>query len=329
VPGTPPPLVPAQGERGLSSHQPADVAALLEPAWASLERLAERIDLDASTRLPGWTARQVLVRCGTWPDGDTADDTPIGSVADRISLARSGNDEPVEDAESRTARLLASHHDASRSEVLAALRRARRDTSSYLLSEDAVTIGTRPVQSVVGELPLTGLIVARAYELAVHSIDLLNARQAGTAVVDAPDDNVLVAGLAALVDVTGALAARQQLTVTFAVLTPVAVWAVGVAGEDWTTARIDVGPGRSLGWPSVEGTAVDVLDASAGRASAAQLLLTRRLRVNDVPSLLQLLPALEGAPGLPGGAGIRAATRVLAGAGQAVSGLTSRLPGWR
>ena len=69
-----------------------------------------------------------------------------------------------------------------------------------------------------------------------------------------------------------------------------------------------------------------MLDASAGRASAAQLLLTRRLRPYDVPGLLQLLPAIEGAPGLPGGAGVRAAARVLAGAGRAVNVVTSRIP---
>ena len=299
-----------------------EVAALLEPAWAWLERTAEQIDLDAPTRLPGWSARQVLVHLGSWDDGDRDDSGDPGDrVAARVAEARSDSVRQAEDPGARNARLVASHHDASRDEVVAALRRARHDTSRFLLGEDVATTGARPVSSVVGELPLTGLFVARAYELAVHGLDLAPAGLPG------PDKAVLVAGLAALTDVTGALLARAAIAATFAVVTPVAGWVVGVNGADWTTSRIERGrSARSLGWPGIEGTAEDVLDASAGRAPAAQLLLTRRLRPYDVPGLLQLLPAIEGAPGLPGGAGVRAAARVLAGAGRAVSVVTARMP---
>jgi len=319
VAGTRTSLSPSPGERGLASHQPIDIAALLEPAWAWVERTAEQIDLDAPTRLPGWQARQVLVHLGSWDDGD--DGEPGDHVAVRVEEARTGSVRQAEDPDARNARLVASHHDASRDEVIAALRRARQDTSSFLLGDDVAATGARPVSSVVGELPLTGLFVARAYELAVHALDL---RPAGA---PDPDDAVLVAGLAALTDVTGALVARAGTTATFAVVTPVAGWVVGAHGGDWTTSRLERGrSARTLGWPGIEGSAEDVLDASAGRAPAAQLLLTRRLRAYGVPGLLQLLPAIEGAPGLPGGASVRAAARVLAGAGRAVDLVTSRVP---
>ena len=42
----------------------------------------------------------------------------------------------------------------------------------YQLGPDVGATGTVPVSSVIGELPLTGLLVARAYELAVHTLDL-------------------------------------------------------------------------------------------------------------------------------------------------------------
>lgn len=311
-------LSPSPGERGLASHEPMEIAALLEPAWAWVERTAERIDLDAPTRLPGWSARQVLVHLGSWDDGDEGEQGD--HVATRVAEARSGSVRQAQDPDARNARLVASHHDASRDEVIAALRQARQDTSNFLLGDDVAATGARPVSSVVGELPLTGLFVARGYELAVHALDLLPAGAPG------PDKDVLVAGLAALTDVTGALVARVGTTATFAVVTPVAGWVVGVRGGDWTTSRLERGrSASSLGWPGIEGTAEDVLDASAGRAPAAQLLLTRRLRAYDVPGLLQLLPAFEGAPGLPGGAGVRAAARVLAGAGRAVNVVTSRI----
>ena len=310
-------VVPSRGERGLASHRPADVAALLDPAWAHVERVAERIDLDAGTRLGGWTARHVLVHLGSWDDPGIAD-----SLAHKVAEARGGLVEPAEDADARNARLVATHHDASRDEVLAALRRARQSTAAYLRGPDVAATGTVPVSSVIGELPLTGLLVARAYELAVHTLDLVPAGGAP------PDDALQTAGLGALVDVTGALLARQGLTTTFAVATPIAGWVVATSGGDWTTASLERGRSlRSAGAPGVEGTAADVLDASAGRAPAAGLLLTRRLRPHDVAALLQMLPALENAPGLPGGAAVRAAARVLAGAGRAAGGLSARLPG--
>ncbi len=316
MPGTAPPPTPAPGERGLASHRPLEVAELLEPAWASLEAVAADLDLDAPTRVEGTTVRTALVRLATWEGEDALDR--------RVAAARRGVVEPGEDHATRQARLLASHGDTGREELLEALRRSRTSTSAYLLGDDVAQTGTAWVSSVVGDLPLTGLVVARAYELALTALDLVAAG------APEPAPEVLTAGLAALVDVTGALAARHGLSTAFAVRTPVAGWVVGARDGDWTTARI--GPGdrdAAQQWAGVAGTAADVLDASAGRRPAAQLLLSRRLRAHDVPALLQLLPVVEGVPGLPGGGAVRAAVRLVAGAGRGVSVLSTRLPGGR
>lgn len=307
-------MTPATGERGLASHEPAHVADLLDPAWAAIGRIAERVDLLAPTRLPGWNARDVLVHLGSWEDGDR--------VAARVAEARSEVVELAEDAEARNARLVATHHDATRAQILAALDRARRDTARYLLGPDARQIGSSLVSSVIGELPLTLAFAARAYELAVHSLDLAPAG-AGE-----PAPEILVAGLAALADVTGALVARRALSATWALVTPVAGWVVGARDGDWTTSRLERGrSARSLGWPGVEGSAADVLDASAGRAALPGLLLTRRLRAYDVAALVQLVPALEGAGGMASEGTVRAgASWALAGAGRAFSQLRARNP---
>jgi hypothetical protein len=321
VPGSSLALVPQPGERGLASAEPAEVAALLDGAWRGLLEIAAVVDLDAPSRVPGWSARDVLVHLGSW-DGQAA---PGGTgradhLAQHADDARSGRVRSEEDADARNVGLVAEHHDATREEVLDALGRARRRAADFLAAPDAEDVGRRWVGSVVGELPMTGLLVAQAYEVAVHALDLAPAG------APRPSDAVLDAGLGALVDVTGALAARRGLTVSFAVLTPSGRWAVGTHGDDWTTVRLAVDvPFRELSWPGVAGAAEDVLDATAGRALAAQLLLTRRLRLHDVPGLLRLLPALEAAPGLPGGSALQATLRALGQTGRLVGKVGSGL----
>jgi uncharacterized protein (TIGR03083 family) len=305
VPSSAHALTPQPGERGLASADPAEVSALLHGGWTALLDLAETVDLDAPTRLEGWTARDVLVHLGSWGGS-----TPLDQ---RVDDARTGRVRSEDDVDARNAALVAEHHDASRAEVLAALRAAQDRAADFLAGPDADEVGLRWVGSVVGELPVTGLLVAQAYELAVHALDLSPAGGA-----DVPDA-LLDAGLGALVDVTGALAARRGLEVSFAVLTPAGRWAVGAAQGSWTTVRLEAEvPARLLSWPTVEGSAADVLDASAGRALAAQLLLTRRLRLHDVPGLLRLLPALEAAPGLPGGSAVQATLRALGQTGRLI-----------
>ena len=303
-------LVPQPGERGLASTDPAQVAPLLDGAWAGLLEVAAEVDLDAPSRLERWSARDVLVHLGAW-DGHR-------DMSNEVDEARSARVVSQDDRDARNAGLVAEHHDASREEVLEALSAARSRTADLLAHPEADVLGRRWVGSVVGDLPLTGLLVAQAYELAVHALDLApaGARE--------PPSGLLDAGVAAVVDVTGALAARRGLSTSFCVVTPAGSWAVGAADDAWTTLRLGVDVlARDLPWPALEGSAADVLDATAGRTLAAQLVLTRRLRLHDVPGLLRLLPALEAAPGLPGGSAAQATLRTIAQTGR----LAGRLGG--
>jgi uncharacterized protein (TIGR03083 family) len=308
VPGAPEPLVPQPAEQGLASAAPRDVAELVDGAWAGLLEVADQVDPGAPSRLPGWTAHDVLVHLGNWP-GE-------GRLDRQLEDARTGRLRSFDDVDARNAGLVAEHRDASRAEVLAALRAARERAAAFLADPDADVLGRRPVLSRVGELPATGVLVAQAFELAVHALDLVPAG------APAPPAALLDAGVGALVDVTAALAARRGLECSFAVVTPQARWAAGVRNEAWTTVRLEGAvPARQLPWPAVEATAADVLDAAAGRTLAAQLLLTRRLRLHDVPGLLRLLPALDAAPGLPGGSALQAAARAIGQAGALVGRL--------
>ena len=57
----------------------------------------------------------------------------------------------------------------------------------------------------------------------------------------------------------------------------------------------------------MRGSVVDLLDTSVGRTNLAQLLLARRLVVQDLTGFMRLAPLLHEVPGLPGGAALRTA----------------------
>jgi len=293
-------LRPEPTGRGFASVDPAEVADLVTAAWDGVAELAHRLDLDAPSRLPGWTVRDVLVHLGSWPEhvrfSRLVDDVRLGRVPER------------DDVDARNALVVAAHADAAPADVAAAMARARDGALAFLTSPDAERLGREPAESPVGPIPLTCVVAASAYELAVHALDVCPPG-------DAPAP-VLHAGVGALVDTTGALVARAALTTRFAVFTPLGGWGCSGDGDGWTTLALGTSLNvDELGWPSLQGTAADVLDAASGRRPALQLVLTRRLRLGDVPGLLGLLPALESVPGLPGGKALRAAARTLARTG--------------
>ena len=61
------PIAPSDGELGLASWEPGDLAGVVLPAWDEFLGLAAELDLDGPTRLTGWTARDILVHLGSWP----------------------------------------------------------------------------------------------------------------------------------------------------------------------------------------------------------------------------------------------------------------------
>lgn len=298
------PLRPDVGERGLGSADPLVVADLVAAAWSAAAGLARAVPLDVPARTPSVTAREVLVPLGSWPGHERF----VALLGD----ARHGRVHDPDDAGARAAHLNAAHHDEDGDAVAAALERAGATAADFLRSADAATTGREPTASALGPLPLTCVLVAATYDLAVRALDV--------APPDAVPAALLDAGVAGLVDVTAALAARRDLDVRFLVRTPSSAWAATTAGGDWTTVRLAVGPAAGA-WPTVEGEAHDLLDASAGRAGPVPLLVARRLRLHDVPALAAVLPALDAVQALPGGAALQAAARTLARSGRVLSRL--------
>lgn len=299
------------GERGLASYDVDFLADRIARAWAGLLEVADGAVLAAPSRLPGWRGHDVLVHLGAWPE-----QRPLERMREQ---ARSGSVEPAYDpdaAEKHNARVVDLHRRATPEEVLAALVAARDGTLRFLTAE-ADLLGQRPVGSVLGELSLLTLLFASTYELAVHALDL------GPCGAPPPPSELLDTGLAALLDVTGALAARTRTDGRAAATTPHGGWAFASRDGNWTIAEIASGEPPPSG-PVVEASAATLLDASAGRTQVAGLLVSRQLRVHDVPGLLSLMPIVEAVPGLPGGPALRAAGRYLGGAGR----LVRRLPGW-
>lgn len=303
---------PAVGECGLASWDPADLSGLVLPAWDDFIDLAGEVDLDRPSRVAGWTARAVCVHMGTWPGSRSLQrmrDEALSEAVDPADERGGGFDQ-----QSHNEAVLEAWGSAPRAEILEALAASRADVATYLGSSDPETLGTRSVRSVLGPLPLSTVVAAGAYELAVHALDLAPAG------ARRPAPETLAAGVAALVDTTGALATRGRLTARAACLTPEGSWFFAATADGWTTLELPEVPD---GWAAVEGAADDVLDASAGRRQVPVMLARRELRLHHVPGLLALTPIVEAVPGLPGGAALRAAVRNV----RAVTRLVRRLPG--
>jgi uncharacterized protein (TIGR03083 family) len=280
-----------------------EVGARVLAAWDAFLEQAAEVDLTRASRLPGWRAQEICVHLGLWPENT--------AMADLIASARSGGTGTPPDVDAVNARVTAAHRDASRDEVLAALRRNRQATARYL-DEEPVELDTAPTVSVVGAIPLLSVVLGQAYELAVHGLDLVSCG------APPPPEPVLQSGLAALADVTGALAASMDLAGGVCLATPEGGWAFHSDGEGWTVRQ--VAPGAVEG-PSVEASAELLLEAASGRINPVPAVATRRLKVHEVTGLLQLAPIVQAVPGIPGGPILQLAARTMGGAG----GLVGRL----
>ena len=101
-----------------------EVAGMVLGAWDAFLQQAETVDLDRPSRLDGWRAHEICVHLGCWDDHT--------ALADLIASARNGGAGTPPDVDAVNARVTAAHRDASREEVLAALRRNRDATADYL-----------------------------------------------------------------------------------------------------------------------------------------------------------------------------------------------------
>ena len=292
-------------DRGMADAGRETVGPMVLGAWDTFLEQAAAVDLDRPTRLPGWRAHEVCVHLGCWDDH--------AALPDLVASARAGGVGTPPDVDATNARVTAAHRAASRDEVLAALRRNREATARYL-AEEPVELDTAPAVAVVGRLPLLSVVLGQAYELAVHGLDLVPCG------APPPPPPVLQSGLAALADVTGALAAREGVRGGATLATPEGGWAFAAEDRDWTVRRIPAGEVRGT---AVEAPADLLLEAASGRVSPVAALARRRLRVHELGGLLALAPIVQSAPGIPGGPILALAAHTLGGVG----GLLGRLRG--
>ncbi|MGY2004159.1 maleylpyruvate isomerase N-terminal domain-containing protein [Blastococcus sp. SYSU DS1024] len=293
------------GHQGMADAGRDAVAGMVLDAWDAFLAQAESVDLDRRSRLPGWRAHEICVHLGCWDDHT--------ALPDLIASARTGGSGTPPDPDAVNARVTAAHRGASRAEVLAALRRNREATARYL-ADEPVELDTAPAVSVVGRLPLLSVVLGQAYELAVHGLDLVSC---GAPPPHAP---VLQSGLAALTDVTGALAASSGIAGRVSLVTPDGGWGFTADGDGWQVRRV---PAGVVEGPAVEAAADLLLDAAAGRVNPVPAVARRRLAVHDVAGLLQLAPIVQQVPGIPGGPILQLAARTVGGAG----GMLGRLFG--
>lgn len=281
----------AVGSAGLAASDPAELGELVVACWDAFIDLASdpATDLSRPSRLPGWTGADTCIHLGQWDDS-----TPLRSL---LASARAGGAGTPGSPDEGNARLVARHRAEGPDAVLAALVRARDTLADWWDGPGPAELGRHVACSAVGPLPVLSLVHAGTYELAVHALDLAPCG------APAPPPLLLDRALAALMDVTGALSVRSGVHATVTAQTGGGGWAF-TSGQGWTVQR--VAPGRYQG-AGVTGTVRDLLDTSAGRTHLPQLLLQRRLVVQDLGGFMRLAPLLHDAPGLPGGAVLRAA----------------------
>jgi uncharacterized protein (TIGR03083 family) len=283
--------------QGLADAPRDEISGMVLGAWDAFIEQAATLDLDRRSRLPGWRAHEICVHLGSWEDHQ--------ALRDLIASARAGGPGEPPDPDAVNARVTAAHRSASREEVLAALRRNREATARYL-AEEPVELDTAPAVSVVGRVPLLSVVQGQAYELAVHWLDLVSCG------AEPPPPEVLQAGLAALTDVTGALAADTGITGRVMLATPDGGWAFAADANGWQVRRV---PAGIIDGPAVEGAADLLLEAASGRINPVPAAARRALKVHEVGGLLQLAPIVQKVPGIPGGPILQLAARTVGGAG--------------
>lgn len=295
-----------EDDRGVAGGPLDELAARVLGAWDALIALAEAAEGEAAEG----EGLGELAGLGSWPD------RPV--LAQLMHEARTG--EPAAGPAPRPDR-----GTEGRYAVLAALAEARQRTAGALEEIGGQpALGLIPLDSALGPLPLLTQIHAVGHELALTAIRWNDGAARDRAPGAAPELPAAItdAGVAALVDVVGALAHRQGLRASAGVWGPgTAGWAFQADREGWRTLHGPSAASREAAVPGVEGAAAVVLGVPAGRGALPSLLARGELKLHRIGGLMALAPLLEQVPGLPGGALLRRAAGMV--------GLLGRLPGMR
>ncbi|TQS40303.1 hypothetical protein [Cryptosporangium phraense] len=269
--------------QGLAGAGRASVEPRVLAAWDAFLSSADAADLGLTSGAPGQRGHDLCVQLGLW--------TEHRAVHDLVTSARAGGHGAPPDVRMVRDAVLDTHRDASRAEVLSALRRRRDAVSIYFQNYDE-TLDLAPAVSPFGRIPLLSVLVGEAYLLAVTALDLVPCG------APRPPEPLLQAGLAGLCEVLGALAVEADLTGSAAFRTPSGGWGFAVSEDGWSVR--DLGS-RLPGGTVVEGEAADLLGVAAGRLEGTRLLRARRLRTQQITGLLRLAPLadLPWTPGAP------------------------------
>jgi len=292
-------------------------------AWDALLELAAesgRDELGPLADLGSWPERPVLERLIAQAEAGAG---AAGTQAEAPAEAETGDSGAEAGVRGDGAAVAArvDHGGDGREAILEALGDARaRVADALTLTERRPALALVELDSALGPLPLLTQVHAMCHELALAALRLPGTRAGegtGEPVLPAPVGD---AGVAALVDVVGALAHRQGLRARAAVWDRTAGgWQFQADGTGWTTTSCAETP--PPGVPGIEGPAATVLGVPSGRAALPALLARGDLRLYRIGGLMALAPLVEQVPGLPGGALLRRAVGVV--------GLLGRLPGVR
>jgi hypothetical protein len=327
------PGIPARGEQGLAGRLGALTAAESVRSWQqfrdSLNQIsaAGRFDTQLrSTSANGrhHTVRDLAIGIGAWPEARTI---PVICHEAAAGLVGDFNQDPLTDE------LRDRYSDHSDNDILAAVDQSVADIEHWAEHGAIHADALLPVRSLLGTLPVLTLLHAACYQLAVYAIDI-EASSTARHPMPAADAQLKFAGVAALVDVTGAIAARQGVSAAIAARTSDGVAATrshvidGVGA--WRT--VTLGAGAVVDAPSVTASTQTFIEVTTGRiGNIPALMLRRELVLDDVQGLLHITPVLEGVPGLPGGAALRAATssvRAMTSLGTNLGGRLGRMSPW-
>jgi hypothetical protein len=298
----PPGLDPSPHDHGLASGDPDALAGAIVRGWELFEESLGTADLDLPSRKAGWLGREIVAKVGEWE---------FGRRLEHMLAEAHDGDADFYDADALDEQVRAGVADLPEDDILAAVATARQTTAEWLASDGPQTWGLVHTSSPLGPLPVLTVMNAMTYQLAIASIDL---EPCGVQ----PPDELMHIGLMALVDTTGALAARKHVTGSFTAVTPDLIVGAAARGGHWRTAVLDTDP--HVG-PGVVAPARTVLDVTSGRANVAHLYRSGALHVRDLTGLLRLAPVLDGVPGIPPLGAVGRALSVV----DAVGGLFGRL----
>lgn len=271
-------------DRGLASANLPQMLSSTSRAWSEFARVISHVDLDAPTSETGVKARQLIARMGQWPDGR--------QLPQILADARSGVQGTI-DQKAIDARVEANHSQNHREVLINAVIAAQQSLDSAIASGELIELALRETASPLGNLPVATYLNAAAYQLAVAARALLPAGGLRS-------EELEHLGLSSLVDVTGALASRFDITGAMAVGRADRATATATSPQGWTSIDLH-DPAAIAEIPGVAGDTGDVIDLAAGRSSPLAMWRSRRVQLRQVPQLLKFAPIAREVPGLPGG----------------------------